>query len=119
MKIVYDLTIYSNRKDYMIKPRLCQGTIQLDKDHAVITLEQSRNWFARQHFELSPGCLIVSEDSDTVYVVTDISFPDKRPFNPILSAVTVAPDPVPTPRKRGWPAGKPRSPKVVMEGAAS
>ena len=108
MKTIYDLTIISNRADYKVKPRICHGTFIVSGNQAIFELEESRNWFARHHFVLNEGYTVIPEGSDKAYTITGITFPDKRPFHPILTTVQASPEPLPVPRKRGWPAHKPR-----------
>ena len=111
MKTIYDLTIISNRTDYKVKPRICHGTFLVKGNQAIFELEESRNWFARHHFVLNEGFTIIPEGSNMAYIITEITFPDKRPFHPILTTVQAPREPLSVPRKRGWPAHKPRKPR--------
>lgn len=84
MKITYDIIIRSNRSDYKIKDRLCSGTCYEEGDKMVFELEQTRNWFARDSFNLMPGFKVIPEVGPFEYVVTEIRYPEKRPFKTTL-----------------------------------
>ncbi len=88
MRIIYDITIRSNRTDYKIKERSCSGTRKSsDKNETVFELEQTRRWFDRDHFEILPGFKVRLEEDPHEYVVTSITYTDKRPFRTILKTV--------------------------------
>lgn len=88
MKTTYDLTIRSNRTDYKIKDRLCSGTRQsVGYNEVIFELDQTRNWFARDHFSLKPDFKVLPEGDSYEYVVTSVSYHDKRPYKTILKTV--------------------------------
>lgn len=88
MKIVYDISIRSNRPDYKIKARTCQGTrTSMGNNKVLFVLEQTRRWFARDHFEIQPGFTLQPEQDPNEYVVTEISYTDTRPFHTIVKTV--------------------------------
>lgn len=84
MEIFYNLSIRSNRTDYKIKDRLCYGTWHPKGDKSVFVLEQTRCWFRDSKFKIKPGFKVIPENSPYEYVVTEIRYPEKRPFKTIL-----------------------------------
>ena len=88
MKTIHYISIRSNRTDIKIKDRLCWGTRhRTGPGEVVFVLEQTRNWFARNHFELQPGFKAIPENDLYEYMITGISYEPKRPFKTILTTV--------------------------------
>lgn len=88
MRIIQDIIIRSNRADYKIKDRICWGTqTRTESGDIIFELEQTRNWFARDHFELKPGFKAIPESDPHEYLITEINYSSKRPFKTILTAV--------------------------------
>ena len=86
----HDLIIRSNRTDYKIKDRECWGTRRASDAHEIIfILEQTRGWFAHNNFTIKPGFKVLPVDDPDEYVITSISYPEKRPFKTILTTVRV------------------------------
>ena len=88
MKTMYDFIIRSNRTDHKIKDRECWGTRRSSPNNEIIfVLEQTRGWFAHNNFTIKPGFKVLPVDDSCEYVVTSISYPEKRPFRTILTTV--------------------------------
>ena len=79
-----DITIRSSRTDRKTKDRLCYGSYHYEGNKTVFELEQTRNWFKRDSFDLKPGFKVIPENSPYEYVVTSIRYPETRPFKTIL-----------------------------------
>ena len=87
MKIIHDIIIRSNRTDYKIKDRLCWGTrYPATNGETIFELEQTRNWFARDHFQLKPGYKVFVDDEPQEYIIASVAYTQKRPFKTILTA---------------------------------
>lgn len=87
LKITGDFTdfiIRSSRTDRKTKDRHCFGSYHYDGNKMVVVLEQTRTWFDQNHFIIKPGFKVFSARSPFEYVVSDIRYPETRPFKTIL-----------------------------------
>ena len=85
-----DFIIRSSRTDRKTKDRHCYGSYHYEGGKMVVVLEQTRTWFERDHFILKPGFKVFSARSPYEYVITDIRYPETRPFKTILVTEKIA-----------------------------
>lgn len=69
------------------KDRYCLGVYYPVDDHYVFELEQTKRWFSLGKFLPRVGYLLIPEDSNCKFVVTSVSYRDKRPKRTIFTAV--------------------------------
>ena len=72
---------------YWAKDRHCLGIYYPVDNHYIFELEQTKRWFDICKFLPRVGYLLIPEDSNCKYVVTSVSYRDKRPKRTIFTAV--------------------------------
>lgn len=91
MKIIYDITLRSDRTDRHCKDRLCQGSFHDEENATIFEMEQTKRWFTLDSFIPKEGYRLIPEGSPFEYVITKVEYETKRPKRTIFTAQRVNP----------------------------
>lgn len=86
---IYDLIIRPTNLDTKAHDRHCEGIMRHINGQLVFELEQTKRWFHVHHFLPRTGFLLIREDTQQQYIITNIDYRQSRPKKALFTIVPI------------------------------
>ena len=84
---IQEIIVRATNIDSRARDRYCKGSFHQEGDHFVFEMQETKNWFRHKRFLPRSGFLLMPNDCQREFVITDISYLGKRPKRAIFTAV--------------------------------
>ena len=90
IKPIYNLSIRATGLDTKAHDRHCEGIMHHINGQLVFELEQTKRWFTLNHFIPRTGFVLIREDTQQEYTITNIDYRDTKPKKALFTVAPIA-----------------------------
>lgn len=84
---IQEIIVRATNIDSRARDRHCEGSFHQEGDHFIFEMQQTKNWFRQKRFMPRTGFLLMPKNCQSEFVITSITFQEKRPKRAIITTV--------------------------------